>query len=253
MELRILCTGSSGNCFVIRHQSTLLMVDCGLNLAAVTELLAEDKLTLDDLNGILITHEHSDHASELQAMADATSCPAFLSTGTWQALGCPELPNRQCFDSFCHQPMQINDVHIQPVPVLHDAREPVAWVLHTDHRKIGILTDTGTVSPLLRDSFADANLLALEFNHDRAMLRQGSYSSPLKTRVGGDLGHLNNKQAGQFAAALSWPPQALLIAVHVSENNNSNEHVQQHLQAPALAHVKKLIMAQRKASPWLTV
>ena len=252
MQLRILATGSSGNCFAVRCGASLVLIDSGVPVSTVRALLAEDDLDIGDLDAILLTHEHSDHAKELRQLAKAADCPVYLSFGTWQALGGPALPERHCFDSMATGlGFQIGDLHACPTPVLHDAREPVAWILRGGDRQIGVLTDTGDLSPRLTSAFSGCHLLALEFNHDVRMLRGGSYTASLKKRIAGDRGHLNNEQAAAFLRQITLPAGVQLVAVHISENNNSPDLVRQCLQEVLPDDCQPLIMAQRQSSAWL--
>ena len=254
MEFRVLATGSSGNCYAVRDGDSLLAVDCGLTPDAMAQILADDKLGPGDLDAILITHEHGDHAGELAAMTRAADCPVFMSAGTWEALGCPELPQRQCFDTLTTSPaLSLGSIEARPVPVVHDAREPVAWTLTSGGRKLGILTDSGSVSQRMTEAFAGSHLMALEFNHDRDLLLKGDYPQSVKRRIDSDQGHLNNDQAADLLAGVELPELGALVALHISEKNNSTERVQACLDRAVPSSVRTLIMSQRQASPWLEV
>ncbi|MGI9344668.1 MAG: MBL fold metallo-hydrolase [Gammaproteobacteria bacterium] len=262
MQLRIIATGSSGNCFLVRHDNTCILVDCGVALGNLNENLAQDGLEVSGLDAIFLTHEHSDHASELQSVSKAADCPVFLSSGTYQALKYPAGIATRCFDSLAEATVfKVGQLQATAIPCLHDAREPVCWIFAPESPNdpadsLGILTDTGSISKALIEAFSDCNMIAIEFNHDLQMLEQGPYSARLKQRVSSAHGHLNNEQASEFLTQIlrrqgTETKLHSVLAVHISENNNSLDTVKACMERCLPANIHRRVMPQRQASEWL--
>ena len=129
-----------------------------------------------------------------------------------------------------HQPFCIGDVEIQPFPVPHDAREPCQFVFSDGLRRLGLLTDTGSVTRHMVEALDGLDALILEFNHDPGMLAEGPYPPGLKARVSGDFGHLSNAQAADLLGRLDLGRLKLLVAAHLSEKNNHPELAREHLE-----------------------
>jgi phosphoribosyl 1,2-cyclic phosphodiesterase len=182
--------------------------------------LARLNLAGEDVDAVLVTHEHSDHVGGVFACARRFGWTVLLTHGTLSACRADRARERiTIIDS--HEPFLIGDLGIQPFPVPHDAREPVQFVLTDGAGRLGVLTDAGHVTSHMVAMLAGCDALVLECNHDAAMLAQGSYPPALKRRVGGPWGHLDNVAAASLLAQLDVSRLRHVVAAHLSEQNNS--------------------------------
>lgn len=223
MRFASLGSGSAGNGLVVEAQATRLLLDCGFGIRDTLLRLGRLGLTADQLAGIVVTHEHDDHAGGVFKLASKYRIPVWLTHGTLTMVE-RFLPRKRDFgihiiDS--HQAFSIGDLHIQPFPVPHDAREPVQFVFHDGAHKLGVLTDTGMSTPHIEYMLNACDALALECNHDLDMLMNGPYAWPLKKRVSSRLGHLDNASSAAILEKLDNSRLQHIIAVHLSIKNNS--------------------------------
>lgn len=227
MRFAMLGSGSRGNATLIQSGDTTLMVDCGFPLAETEARLARLEVAPAAVAAVLITHEHGDHASGVALFAYRYNIPVWCTAGTRAACGKFGLSRAELFNP--HEVFAIGALEVTPVTVPHDAREPTQFVFSDGSRRLGILTDTGSITPHIRRALEGCEALILECNHDRAMLENGPYPAKLKKRVGGPLGHLSNRQAAELLTELPLPRLQHLVAAHISEKNNTPELARQSL------------------------
>lgn len=222
MRFASLGSGSSGNSLAIEAAATRVLLDCGFGLREAMQRILRLGLEPEQISGILVTHEHDDHAGGVFRFANKYRIPVWLTHGTF-TMSQRYLP-AQCnftvhiIDS--HEAFSIGDLYIQPFPVPHDAREPVQFVLGDGQRRLGILTDTGTSTPHIENMLSGCDGLVLECNHDLEMLMNGPYAYPLKKRVSGRLGHLDNQTSASLLSRLDNSKLKHLLAAHLSAQNN---------------------------------
>jgi phosphoribosyl 1,2-cyclic phosphodiesterase len=198
------------------------MVDCGFGRRELERRMALRGMHPRDLAGILVTHEHSDHSGGVAALARHYGIPVFASAGTAKAARLEEAKPGVLVSE---RPERIGDIEVLPVTVPHDAREPCQFVLGHAKRRLGVLTDLGSVSKLVRDRYACCDALVLECNHDAAMLANGDYPYPLKQRIAGRFGHLDNDAAAGILGRIDASRLKHLVAAHLSKQNNTPELV----------------------------
>ena len=224
MRFASLGSGSAGNALIVEHANTKLMLDCGFSIKETIARLARLNLTPESLTGIVITHEHDDHAGGAFKFAAKFNIPVWLTYGTLK-MAERYLPATQeslqlhIMDS--HSAFAINDILVQPYPVPHDAREPIQCTFSNGAFKLGVLTDVGHSTPHIEVILSGCDALVLECNHDASMLQSGPYSWSLKKRVGGDLGHLENTESANILAKLDNHKLQHILAAHLSAKNNS--------------------------------
>ena len=223
MRFASLGSGSAGNSLVVEANTTRVMLDCGFGIKETVSRLLRLNLSPEDLTGIVITHEHDDHAGGAFKFAAKYNVPVWLTYGTLKMVD-RYLPNRHdiklhIVDS--HTTFSINDIEVQPYPVPHDAREPIQCVFSDGVKRLGVLTDVGRSTPHIEATLSGCHALVLECNHDASMLQTGPYSWSLKKRVGGDLGHLENTEAANILAKLDNSKLQHIIAAHLSVKNNT--------------------------------
>lgn len=221
MRFASLGSGSKGNATLIEAAQTCLLLDCGFTLKETEARLERLGKTAHDLDAVLVTHEHSDHLKGVGALARKYQIPVYLTAGTYHQGRLGKLPSVEWVN--CHQSFVIKDIAVQPVPVPHDAREPCQYVFRHADKKLGVLTDLGSLTPHVEKHYSGLDALVLECNHDLQMLEEGPYPYQLKQRIQGNYGHLSNSQAAQLLARIEREKLQHLVLSHISQQNNSAE------------------------------
>lgn len=237
-------SGSRGNATLLQAEETCVLVDCGFTLKEIQRRAEHRQIDLSSLDAILVTHEHSDHASGVAVLARHYDIPVYLTHGTLATGRIDNCPNLRVFNGDTQ--FHIGVFAVRAVTVPHDAREPVQYCFEHAHQRAGVLTDLGSVTAHVRDAFDDCDLLLLEFNHDRQLLSEGPYPMSLKRRVGGDWGHLSNTQAGQLLGQLNVQRIKHLAIAHISEKNNSRDCVEAQLRQIHPSLLEKTVWASQK-------
>jgi phosphoribosyl 1,2-cyclic phosphodiesterase len=220
MRFASLGSGSRGNALIVEAGATCLLLDCGFGPREIAFKLNRLGLSPENLSGILVTHEHSDHISGAFKLAARHQLPIWMTHGTFaattQAQG--ELQRVGLIDS--HEPFHAGDLEIHPFPVPHDAREPVQFVISDGRHRLGVVTDLGMSTPHVERMLTGCDALVLECNHDSDMLRSGNYPPHLKQRIAGRFGHLDNAASAALLGALDTIKLQHVIAAHLSQQNN---------------------------------
>ena len=249
MRFASLGSGSKGNASLVSAGETLLMVDCGFSLRETERRMARLGVQVEDLDAILVTHEHTDHSSGVAKLSRKYRIPVYLTHGTYGSGRCSECHQVHCFN--CEDEFSIGSIAVKAIAVPHDAREPCQYRFSSAGRSLGILTDLGSITAHVVDHYQNCNGLILEFNHDLKMLMDGAYPPQLKRRVGGDWGHLNNQQAIELLQHLASDALSHLVVAHVSEKNNARYLVEQLLQ-PLECLPSSIVWAEQAAGfEWL--
>lgn len=216
-------SGSEGNALLVCAGETRLMLDCGFGLKDSVLRLNRLGVAPEQVSAILVTHEHGDHVGGVARLARKYNLPVWLTHGTLRSQFKAFVDVATIHEIDTHQAFSIGDIEIQPYPVPHDATEPVQFVFGDGAVRLGVLTDAGCSTPHIEAVLGGCNALVLECNHDSAMLMNGAYPYSLKQRVGGRLGHLNNREAAGLLARLDTSCLQHLIAAHISSKNNTPE------------------------------
>lgn len=226
MRFASLGSGSRGNALVVESGRTRLLLDCGFGLRETAARLARVGLSAEDLAGIVVTHEHSDHLAGAFGFAARGKLTVWMTHGTLDAAarGSGSAPRIEIIGS--HEPFRVGDLEIHPFPVPHDAREPVQFAFSDGRHRLGILTDTGCATVHIERMLSGCDALVLECNHDPAMLETGPYPPLLKQRIAGRFGHLDNLAAADLLSALDNSGLQHIVAAHLSEQNNRPELAQ---------------------------
>ena len=224
MTLRFasLGSGSKGNCLVVEAGETRLLLDCGLSPRETEKRLGKLGLAPADLAGIILTHEHDDHAGQAYAFAGPHRLPVWLTYGTQVAMveagKQPGEVRTHTIDG--RTPFAVGEIQVCPYTVPHDAREPVQFVLSDGAFRLGVLTDIGAPTAHVQATLSGCDALVLECNHDPDLLWGGGYPKWLKARIAGPFGHLSNEASGNLLAALDRSRLRHVIAAHLSQQNN---------------------------------
>lgn len=216
MEFYCFGSGSRGNAFLVRAGRTVVLIDAGLPPHTLRAALHRCGIQDDDLTAIIISHEHSDHVQGLKRLLSWHSCPVWATEGTHVAL---DLDGSRKAILEPERPLEIGPLRIEPVPVSHDANEPVGFLLSTGHATVALFTDLGLVTRRILQALTLADLVVLEANHDRAMLLMGPYPEWLKRRITSPFGHLSNDAAAEALAQIPLRPRTIWLA-HLSQENN---------------------------------
>ena len=218
MEFYTLASSSAGNAALVCHNDTHLLIDAGISCRRITQSLAALSLTLDDLDGILITHEHIDHVRALGTLQKKHAVPLYASFGTAAALDYPA-PYLHAFAA--DEAFAIKDLQIRSFRTSHDAKESVGYRIESSDGSLAVLTDTGFITDDAHDAALGADMLLLESNHDVIMLKNGSYPYYLKQRILSEYGHLSNDAAAEFAIECVRAGTSDILLAHLSDENNS--------------------------------
>jgi phosphoribosyl 1,2-cyclic phosphodiesterase len=218
-------SGSKGNCLVAEVGGTRVLLDCGLSPRETERRLARLGVAPAEINGILVTHEHDDHAGQVYPFAAQHRIPVWLTHGTQAALAeSGKLPGDVDTRTILgRDAFAIGDLEVRPYTVPHDAREPVQFVLSDGAFRLGVLTDIGVSTTHVESTLSGCDALVLECNHDHDMLWGGEYPKWLKERISGPFGHLSNAASEKLLAALDRSRLKHVLAAHLSQQNNRPE------------------------------
>lgn len=221
LTITSLASGSSGNALLVRCASGAILVDCGLSQRAIERHLAHARLLPSDLMAIMLTHEHGDHAGCAGALARRHGIPVVANCPTLAALQ-SDLVGVTTIVLPTGTAHAIGPFHIRSFLISHDAAEPVGMVIAADGWRIGVATDLGCWDAHIASALAEADLIVLEANHDREKLRVAPYAYPIKNRIAGDRGHLDNIDAGRLLATIGADGrQRTAWLAHLSQEANS--------------------------------
>jgi len=230
MRFCSLGSGSEGNALVVEAgrgaSRSRVMMDCGFSIRETEDRLARLGIAPNDIDAIVVTHEHSDHIGGVARFARKYSIPVWLTHGTAKVLSERAIPSALIRYVDPHEKFSIGEIEVTPYTVPHDAYEPVQFVFGDGQSRLGVLTDVGTTTQHIEDSLSACQALVLEANHDLSMLMAGPYPHSLKQRVSGKFGHLDNAAAADLLAKLCHPGLRHVIAAHLSRQNNTRELAQ---------------------------
>lgn len=217
MRICSLASGSSGNSLYIESRDTKVLVDAGISVRQIGIRLNRLGVELSDLDAVIVTHEHSDHTAAIPKI----DIPVHVASATYH-LWQNKVSRLREFDS--DTAFTIKDLLITPFSVPHDALDPVGFTVESQKgEKVGIVTDIGSVTQLVKERLRGSNILVMEFNHDNDILLYSHYPWDLKQRIKSRLGHLSNLQASELLSDLiDWKLRHVLLA-HLSQVNNRPE------------------------------
>lgn len=222
MQIHVLASGSTGNATFIEMDKTKLLVDAGISTKRIKQSLDTIGVNVEELDGVLITHEHRDHVNGLKTLLKKYHLPAYARPDTWQSMYCrAELPDECC--RLLPDSLDIGKVKVEPFSISHDAADPVGFRLQAGKTKVCVATDLGFVTPTVKAALALSDVLVLESNHDVDMLKNGNYPWHLKKRIMSNRGHLANIDAGWTLARLERKTHTNVFLAHLSQENNRPE------------------------------
>ena len=228
LRVTILGSGSSGNCTLLETDKTRLLIDAGLGKKETLRRLAAVGRDVDRLDGIVISHEHSDHIGSLAQVLGQWRTTVYLNEATHTEVMhiLPENSHKR-LDRVEHiragQRFIVGDIEVSPFSIPHDAIDPLGFTFRANGLKVAIVTDLGYLPELVKVHLRHSDCLMLESNHDLEMLKVGPYPWHIKQRVMSRTGHLSNHTVSEFLAdAEAFDAHArYVILAHLSENNNN--------------------------------
>lgn len=223
MRIWSLGSGSRGNGVVLLSGERALLVDCGFGPRALATRLKAIGVAPEQIEGLVLTHEHQDHAHGAERAQHKWRWPVYASEGTLARL--PEISARWRRPVVPGEGVHAGDFTLEGCAVPHDAAAPLAFAVTANRSgaRIGIAHDLGAVPEGLPALFARCDALLVEANHDAEMLRAGPYAPSLKARIRSGRGHIDNVQAGELVSTLVHPGLQFVALLHLSETNNTPE------------------------------
>jgi len=220
MRLVVLGSGSGGNVLVLESGGRRLMVDAGFSCREIEKRLAKVGIDAQGFDGLILTHEHSDHTRGVKRFARRHNVPVYATAGTLEGLGLSENGVEIRVLASGRQ-VEVGDFVLEPFAIPHDAREPIGLVMQDpDGRRVGLVADLGARSQLAWARLTRLDALILESNHDLDMLRSGPYPWSLKQRVASRHGHLSNREAAEGIPELDSSRLQWVVLYHLSRTNN---------------------------------
>lgn len=243
MRVCLLASGSKGNAVYIESGDSRILIDAGLSAREIERRLAAIDVAAEDLNAVLVTHEHNDHTGAVGPLARRHRLPVYIHPRTHAAARLGRIDSVCEFDT--GESFTLRDLQVTPFPLTHDAAETVGFILDTPSGRVGVATDLGLATRLVADNLRSCRVLVLESNHDEAMLRDGPYPWHLKQRIAGRHGHLSNKASAELLEGLLWDGTEAVFLAHLSETNNNPKL--------ALASARAVLARQNRCAPQLVV
>ncbi|MDD2389803.1 MAG: MBL fold metallo-hydrolase [Desulfobacterales bacterium] len=219
----VLASGSKGNSIYVSDGHTSLLFDAGLSGIEIERRLNSRNLSPDQLNAIIVSHEHEDHIRSVGVLARRYNLPVYMSSKAQLSASSRIGALGQVIPLQCGCAQCINSFTIHPFYVSHDAEDPMGFTIQKNNFKIGIATDLGIVTTMVKEHLKGCQVLILEANHDSDMLANGPYPWHLKQRIRSRSGHLSNEDAGRLLKEIKHPDLQYVILAHLSEQNNTPE------------------------------
>lgn len=227
MRLCSIASGSSGNCIYVGSDDTHLLVDTGISKKRIDEGLHTLEIKGEELSGILITHEHSDHIQGLGVFSRKYGIPIYATRGTIEGIkkytGLGKLPEGLLHEIRVDQEFSLGDISVHPFAISHDANEPTGFRMESSGKRVAVATDIGVYTDYTVQNLQNLDAILLEANHDIHMLEVGSYPYYLKQRVMGDKGHLSNELSGRLLCDILHGNLNHVVLGHLSKENNYPE------------------------------
>jgi phosphoribosyl 1,2-cyclic phosphodiesterase len=223
IRLCVLASGSSGNSTFIGTEKTRILVDAGVSAKQVTSRLAEIGERPEDLDAICVTHEHGDHIAGIRVLQRQHGIPVYANAGTLDGI---RVAQKGVHELICRQfttgsGFQVGDLEIEPFSIPHDAYEPVGFVVRGGGVSVGMATDVGIATNLLREKLRACEAVVIEANHEESMVHDAPRPWSLKQRILSNQGHLSNRAAAELMAEIAGDGLKHLFLAHLSSDCNS--------------------------------
>ena len=224
LQLCVLGSGSSGNAVYIASATTPVLIDAGLSCRQIALRLERIGVRIADLRGVCLSHEHDDHAAGLPVMVRKYDVPLYANTGTVEGMRAHARLGALAWNVFeTGQAFGIGDLTFEPFSVPHDAYDPVGFVVSDGHSRVGVLTDAGVPTTLIRERLSRCHAVVVEANHDEQLLLEAPRPWSLKQRIRGRQGHLSNDHAAAILADIAGPDLQQVFLAHLSAQCNRGD------------------------------
>ena len=258
MSLRVcvLGSGSTGNCTYIGCGPSALLVDAGLSALQTSARMKEIQTPLSAVHGICVSHEHSDHMAGLRVLNQRHGIPVYANSGTLDALrNDAELAGLEWKVFSTGTAFPVGSFHVEPFSVPHDALDPVGFVVQANGTRVGVVTDMGMATTLIREKLRSCHVVVVETNHDENMLKNSNRPRSLIQRILGRQGHLCNDAAAEMLAEIAGPDLRHVFLAHISQQCNRQDlalkTVEKKLRKDGHAHIQiSLTYPDRISDVW---
>lgn len=218
-----LASGSKGNCIYFGSDNTKILIDAGLSLKATKLKLQEINVSIEEIDAILVTHEHGDHIQGLRVLSNSLQIPVLANHETAKGIvealhDCPKFKIFSTGESF-----EFGDLEIHPFSIPHDTLDPVAFTIKTEDKKIGFCADLGFVTTGVIHQLQACDYLYLEANHEPSMVHASARPQVYKQRVLGRSGHLSNEETGKLLSLIAHSKLKHVHLAHLSSECNTHE------------------------------
>lgn len=256
LQVCVLASGSSGNAIYVASEKTRLLIDAGLSARQVAIRLEQLGVVPESINGICVSHEHGDHVAGLRVLQKRHGIPIYANTGTLN--GIMRQPRSHEISARVFQtgsPFEIGDISIEPFSVPHDAYEPVGFRMQAADTSVGVVTDLGMGTSLIREKLKGCKALIIESNHDEDLLREAPRPWSLKQRIRSRQGHLSNIDAARLISDSATEALEHVFLAHLSSDCNTPDTamrtVASQLRLDGLGHISlEVSLADRSTNVW---
>lgn len=251
----ILASGSKGNCTYIESGGDAILIDAGISRRSIQERMDAQHLDFSKVRAVCITHEHDDHIKGVRVLHQRHGIPVFANRGTVEGMRDAALRTLPWNIFSNGHVFRIANFEILPFSLSHDAYDPVGFVVHIGPHKIGIATDLGIPTQLVRERLSGCHLLVLEANHDEAILKESGRPWHIIQRILGTQGHLSNSTTAQLLLDVAGDQLRHVFLAHISQECNCKQvalkTVEKSLADNGLAHISLHLTHSEKPSALL--
>jgi len=221
LSVCMLASGSKGNAIYVSDGSTTLLIDAGLSGVEIERRLQANNLDPRNIDAMIVSHEHTDHIKGVGILSRRFDLPVYISETTHREANLSIGKINDIREFKCGRSFTINTLDVHPFSTTHDAKDPAGFTIFHNGLKIGIATDLGIATAMVKHNLKECGLLILEANHDTEMLMNGPYPWSLKQRIKGRTGHLSNEASRELLSELKHDKLQHVILAHLSETNNT--------------------------------
>ena len=253
MKVKVIASGSKGNCTLVLCNNTKILIDVGVSLPYLKSSLENLSIDVDSLDAILISHTHSDHIKGLLQLVKKHKVKVYSSVELLY-----ELANLIPIESIVvvENQFMINDVKVTLIETSHDVTS-YGFIIEHNNKETVYITDTGYINKKHYSMTSNKDMYIIEANHDEEMLMNGSYPYHLKQRVIGDKGHLSNRYTGKYLTKVIGNKTKYILLAHISENNNTYdlalEQVKEEMQETEFDFSKIIVTHQNEETEMIEV
>jgi phosphoribosyl 1,2-cyclic phosphodiesterase len=222
IEISSIASGSNGNCYYIGNETSAILIDAGVSCKQIVNRMSSLGLDISKLKGIFVTHEHSDHIKGINVFSTKFKIPIYISEKTHANSPITVASNLVNFFKV-NEHIDVGNFCVHSFAKQHDAADPCSFIIHSEGKKIAVLTDIGAPCKNVIKVLKESDVVFLESNYDDEMLANGKYPYFLKKRISGDCGHMSNYQAGLLVLQHAKDSLTHVFLSHLSENNNTPE------------------------------